>query len=372
MSGDATQVDAELTRWRERLATASRNVSELSELPEYAAVRTAAKGTGRLGEEARALIATMDELWRGVLLIGDVLERADQARHAGSRFWRGDDGAQKAMELLRGPSISVDLADTPVLHRRLLSGPRATAVVPPGTLLETMDAAFDRAREQLTRIAEADARAAALRSRLRATATGLTSAGDLIAELDATGGLDALDRLDAMEALAPRIDEARALADRAATEMAAAERNLAALNEAARVAEESARECAAAVTVVLPTLDEAAFRELAAWLDRIGHTLAEGRARAALVGLANWQALRERLAAEVGSRHAAALAALQRRDDLRALARVQIARQRAVAAGDPGLEALARRAREALDRTPIDLDGARQALATWQAALAGR
>jgi len=85
-------VDAELERWRRQLAAASRNVSELSELPEFGAARAAALGIGRLADEARGLVATMDELWQGVLLIGGALDRAEQARR-GSRLWRGDEAA---------------------------------------------------------------------------------------------------------------------------------------------------------------------------------------------------------------------------------------------------------------------------------------
>ena len=100
-------VDAELAQWRQRLAAASRNVSELSELPEYSAVRVLTEGAGRLAEEARGVKATMDELWQGVLLIGAALDRAEQARKGGSRLWRGDEAAAEAMAVLRGPSITV-------------------------------------------------------------------------------------------------------------------------------------------------------------------------------------------------------------------------------------------------------------------------
>ena len=130
------EVDTALAQWRVRLAAASRNVSELSELPEYAVARQAASGTGRLADEARGLVATMDELWQGVLLIGAVLDRAEQARAQASRIWRRDDAAAQAMALLRGPSITVDLQDTPVLHRRLLGGARDTATVPPRDLAQ--------------------------------------------------------------------------------------------------------------------------------------------------------------------------------------------------------------------------------------------
>ncbi len=83
------QADAALAQWRERLAAASRNVVELSELPAYLALK-ARPQAGRTGEAAAALVATMDELWQGVLLIGAAIDRAAAARSSGSRLWRGE------------------------------------------------------------------------------------------------------------------------------------------------------------------------------------------------------------------------------------------------------------------------------------------
>ena len=197
-------VDAALRRWRDRLAAASRNVSELSELPEFLLAKQAAAGTGRLATEARGLVATMDELWQGVLLIGATLDRAEQARRTGSRLWRAEAAAAEAAAILDGPSISVELADTPVLHRSLLAGARATAVVSPDGLLQTMEAAFNVARSQLARMGEATARADTAHRNLEAAAASLP--GGWAARVRAAAERpDALDRLDALEALRPAI-----------------------------------------------------------------------------------------------------------------------------------------------------------------------
>jgi hypothetical protein len=364
-------VDAELASWRVRLAAASRNVSELSELPEFAVARAAAGGAGRVAEEARSLVATMDELWQGVLLLGAAIDRAEQARQAGSRRWRAEEVAQQVLAILNGLSITVDLTDTPVLHRRLLAGPRATVTVAPDTLLQTMDAAFDRARERLTRIAGATAQAASLRLRLAEAIASLPAPESLAARLDAAALPDPMDRLDALEALAAEVDAAAKAAGRARADLVPARQALLGLQDAANRAEMAAESCRAAITAPLPRLDESGLRELAAWLDRIGRTLEAGRPEACLVGLTNWQVMYDRINADIHALAAAAAGSLARRDELRARFGALQAKHRARAAPEPALGAM-QAAKAALAGVPADLDAAARALAAYEAALAGR
>ncbi len=357
--------DAELARWRDRLAAASRNVSELADLPEFALAKRAATGAGRLAEEARLLAATLDELWQGVLLIGGALDRAERARQQGSRLWRGEEAAAEAMAILQGASITVDLADTPVLHRRLLAGPRATATVSPETLLTTLDAAFDRARERLARIADATARADALEARLTEDCPP-----DLSSKLAAALLPDPLDRLDALAALAPAIDTAAQAAAQARSGLNAAGAALAALQARAAAVTAQAASCLQAVATALPATDPAVLPELTTWLDRLTQTLSAGRGAACLVGLANWRALQARAEAEVQALDAAALAALARRDEL--AARLGALRSKHRARPAPALDLLEQAARAALRTEPVALEAVASALAAYEAALAGR
>ena len=359
-------VDAALAAWRERLAAASRNVSELSELPEYLGAKAAAPGPGRLAAEARALTATVDELWQGVLLIGATLDRAEAARGA-SRLWRGDEAAAEATAILDGPSITIDLAETPVLHRGLLAGARATAAVTPAGLLAIMTASFDKARAQLTAIAGAETRATQLAAQLTSELAAIDPAitQDWPARLAAAAQTgDALDRIAALTALRPEIAATAA----AATALAAAHRQLGQLGPAIAAATTAAAACRAAVTTPLPSLDPAAPAELAAWLARIAQTLAAGRTDAARIGLANWGALHDRTAAAAHALAERAAAALSRRDDLQARFRLLRAKSRAhptQAAAAPDAAAAA-----ALAATPIDLEAAAAALRAYGAALA--
>ena len=359
-------VDAALATWRDRLAAASRNVSDLSELPEYTLAKQAADGTGRVAAEARNLVATVGELWGGVLLIGAALERAEAARNRGSRLWRGPEAAAEAMAILEGASVQVDLSDTPVLHRRLLAGPRASATVSPGTLLQTMEAAFDRAREQLERITDAGRRADALAARLAAALAGLP-AGPLHAQLAAAACPDPLDRLEALDALRPAVDATASEFGQARAALAAARTALAALTEAEANARMEAERCRAATAAALPQ-NTAALPELTAWLERLAHTLAAGRLGACAIGLANWLALHDRAAADTAALATAASTALNRLDELRARLAALGAKHRA--RPSPAADTAADAAKAALAATPVDLGAAAAAIAAYQAALA--
>jgi hypothetical protein len=120
----------------------------------------------------------------------------------------------------------------------------------------------------------------------------------------------------------------------------------------------------------VPAPDTGAVAELAAWLDRIGHTLAAGRAEAAAIGLANWQAQRGRTAAAIDQAGATAAERLARLADMRARLPALRAKQRARAAPDAALDALAERVKATLAATPVDLDTAARDLAAYQSALA--
>lgn len=361
------QADAALSVWRDRLAAASRNISELSELPEYGIAKELARGTGRLAAEARHLAATMDELWQGVLLIGAALDQAEKARRAGSRLWRGEDAAQQALDILNGTSITVDLAETPVLHRRLLAGTHAVATVSPDTLLRTMDAAFDRARDSLIRITHAARDAAALADALRQTLAGVPGAGELTARLDAAIQPDPLDQLDALNALKPDIAAAAAAAHRVTAQLATAQAQLAALQRDAAAMSSLVATCRAQVEAPLPGFDAAALDDLAAWLTRLADTLRQGRVAAAGAGLASWDQLHTRLRTECDTLAAAATRIMARRDEL--AARLGALRVKHKARGQSA-DAEAEAARASLARSPVLLDAAERAIAAYAAALA--
>lgn len=370
MSGTPTLagVDMALGAWRTRIAAASRNVAELSELPEFAALKAAARAGG--GGDAGRVAATVDELWQGVLLLNTMLSEAEAARAAAGRLWMpGDLGA--VTRILDGPSISVALGASPVLHRRLLGTATETAVVSPGELLATMEGAFDTARTMLARVAGATEAAAGLRAQLLAAvgtvATDLPArAAELAARL-AAGASDPVAALDGLEALRPAVDAACA---GAATLRAARDRlaQLAVLHGRAQAA---LGQAAALVAGLSPSAPPADLAELPGWLDRLARTLDAGRTEAFTLGLASWTMLAERGSAFWQHALDGVAAALATREDLRGRFGALQAKHRARHPGpDAALDGIAAELRAALSAGPSDLVAARRAITAYEARLA--
>ena len=384
-------VDQALAAWRTRLAAASRNVAELSELPEFMALK-AARADPAGAPEARRLVATVDELWQGVLLLGEAVGRAEAARAAATRLWMPA-SLDAVLQILDGPSIGIALGASPVLHRRLLGQAADTAWVSPNRLLETMEAAFDGARTSLARISTARDTQAALRASLIAAVDALAAEGrpeatGLASRLAGCCATDPLTALTQLEALRPDIDaaafaaaQARAARSRAALALGQARARLAQLADQGVQASQAAAAAAALVAGVALAGPVAQAGELPGWLDRLQRTLDAGRTEAFTLGLASWTALADQVAAGwqgVLDRSAASVAL---RDELRGRFGALQAKHRARQEGasrngahggqpDPALDAAAAALRAALFGGPADLALARRLLAEYEAALA--
>ncbi len=373
------EADAALASWRERLAAASRNVVELSELPAYLALK-AQPGTGRTLEASRALMATMDELWQSVLLIGAAIDRAAAARQSGSRLWRGDEAAAETFAILEGESIEIPTGDMPVLNRGLLASARAAVKVTPQRLLDVMVEAFEKAKTSIEGLAAARAKFEAKRAEIAGMLSDLTAAGwpaapETQARLDAAqAAMDPLGALEQIEALRGPLVAAMQQRDAAVRELAAARADLAALGTLRQVLEDAVSSCRGATDRAVAVPDAAAMTELAAWLDRLARTLQSGQLKGFQVGLSRWRDL----AATVRHDHEAALAAargaLTRRDELRgrfgALRAKQVARSARVGVPDAAADEIARQLQGLLFGTATPLQQAEQLMAQYEAALA--
>ena len=383
-------MDQALAAWRTRLAAASRNVAELSELPEFMTLKAAARAAPAGAPEAQRLVATVDELWQGVLLLGEAVGRAEAARAAATRRWMPA-SLDAVVQILDGPSIGIALGASPVLHRRLLGQATDTAWVSPNRLLETMEAAFDGARTSLARISTARDTQAALRASLSAgvdslAGDGRPEAGALASRLAGCDAADPLTALTQLEVLRPDIDaatfaaaQARAARSRATQALGQARTRLTQLTEQGAQAGQAASAAAALVAGAVPAGPAAQAGELPGWLDRLQRTLEAGRTEAFMLGLGSWTVLADQVAAgwqDILDRSAASVGL---RDELRgrfgALQAKHRAREaRALQAGmrqpDPALDAAASALRAALFGGPADLPTARQRLAEYEAALA--
>jgi hypothetical protein len=373
------EADDALARWRERLAAASRNVVELSELPAFLALK-AQPGTGRTAEAARGLVATMDELWQGVLLIGGAIDRAAAARQGGSRLWGGEEAATEALAILEGESVEVATGDLPVLNRGLLAAPRASIRVTPQRLLEAMEQAFERAKTSIDSIARARETFDAARAELAAMVAALAAenwpgAAEARARLDAARqAADPLGAREAIEALRPTLLDATQRLAAADRELAAARAELAEIETLRQRLDETASACAAATDVSIAVPDGQQIQELAAWLDRLARTRRAGQLDALRVGLSRWRDLAARLRAEHESAIAAATATLGRRDELRgrfgALRAKQAARAAREGAPDMAAEAAARALQAMLFGAATKLREAERLMSDYEAALA--
>ena len=332
------EVEQAIIAWRGRLGAASRNVVELSELPEFLSVKERLRRNaldGRTRDEARDLVAAMDELWQGVLLIGSTLNSADEARKRGLRgLFRTAAGTDEAAAILTGDSVELAVTDTPVLGRSLLGGTQSQCKVSLERLLTTMIAAFDKAKDTLARIGsgEADAKAAvaALRAEVAAlVGTGWTGADAVAANLPDIEKLASSDPLGAIERIAaelrPAVDAAKAVAARSAADAKDADAAIAAAADKLRALDEADAKAAAAVRAALAKVDGVALaapdgtdaRELPGWLDRLRSNRKAGKFQAVVLGLASWTAMADKAVADRLAVVDEAERLLSRRDEFR-------------------------------------------------------
>jgi hypothetical protein len=369
------EADAALARWRALLAAASRNVVELSELPAFLALKSH-RGSGRTAAAAASLVATMDELWQGVLLIGAAIDRADTARHGGSRLWRGDEAAAEALAILDGESIEIATADLPVLNRGLLASARATIRVTPQRLLDAMEQAFERAKASIESLDQAFSGFTAAQSELAGMIDALAASGwpgaaaaraRLAAEQSADDPLGARERIEAMR---PELGAALAAFATARRELAEAQADCSSLATLRQRLEATAATCRQATDVAVALPDPQTATDLAAWLERLTKTLEAGQLDSLRVGLTRWRDLAARLRADTQAALATAAAAIARRDELRGRFGALRAKQAARLGADQQADAAASQLQAALFGAAARLAEAERLMPLYEAILA--
>jgi hypothetical protein len=373
------EADAALASWRERLAAASRNVVELSELPAYLALK-AQPGTGRTLEASRALMATMDELWQSVLLIGAAIDRAAAARQSGSRLWRGEEAAAETFAILEGESIEIPMGDMPVLNRGLLASARAAVKVTPQRLLDVMVEAFEKAKTSIEALAAARATFEAKRAEIAAMLSDLAAAGwpgapDIQTRLEAArAAMDPLGALEQIDALRAPLVAALQRRDAAVRELDAARADLEGIGAVRQRLDAALVSCRGATDLAVAAPDGAAMTELTAWLDRLTRTLQSGQLKGFQVGLSRWRDLAGSVRRDHETALAAASAALTRRDELRgrfgALRAKQVARGARLGTPDSEADDIARQLQALLFGSATPLRQAEHLMAQYEAALA--
>jgi hypothetical protein len=148
--------DKEMQTWKSRFASASRNISEMGELPEFTGLQNAVRQNKLKGQTlitAKALLSSMEELWAGILMISPILDEADGLRKTATGIFGDKKNMLTAWDLIHAPSIEIPSEKTPVLARTLtgnLSGVAQKVTLE--ALLNEMDKAFERAKVSLIEV----------------------------------------------------------------------------------------------------------------------------------------------------------------------------------------------------------------------------
>jgi hypothetical protein len=390
-------IDSQLSAWRERMTTISRNLMELNESESTRAIRNQARNPGRPYEgltasQVREALDALDALWQDYLVLSAVIDRATELGRRSGVF---HDYGREIQELLAGPSVELPAVNVPMPDRGLLDSAERKDKMTPGALLEAMLQAFARARDVLTRVAQAQSQS---QPRIEALEKEAAALGDLARSLgeapDAAGpGEDLLSRAAADPlALARDVDEAaaRLARRREALDALAKERGKVeqGLGDAAQVLQElgavlvgsrdalvQAREKILEPEGLSEPMDDAGRQGLADWLDTLRTTFAGGRWRAAKVGLDRWGAAADAALAAERQRLAANRAALDERAELQGRFKALRAKGDALARRGPvppGLPEAAREAEAALQARPFDLPAGRRLVSTFESLLAGK
>jgi len=339
----------------------------------------------------------MRELFAHRGLLYDTIGRATALRASLNRR-RASEALDEIERLLRGPSIVLPPAETPLRGLSLL-GPAETSVTP-DQLLSAMVASFERARDAVAAVDQAwrqldpeCRRASAEAGRLQELAAGLGE--DATAELTAVRG-----RLSAVEASIARdpLGASRSLTGEVLEGLGQVEKRLGELQrqrdqvradlERARTLLAEARAAPDRVAEALERCEREVVREgaapappdhgridgLAEWLTTLQRTAEAGRWAAAEVGLGRWLAAAQGVLADAAAAERASREPLERRDELlgRLLARRQQARVRAARSGralDAALEQTAVEAEQLLRRVPAPLAEAASLVAVYEAGI---
>jgi hypothetical protein len=312
------EVDQLLASWDERLKRVDDNLIALESDPVYELLsgvggkRAPLEGVTR-SRVGPALLAVA-ELFEHRARLTEVVERAKRIR-AGVSFWDKEEKLAEIKALLYGPSIKMATPPKPLAQRGLLDPSRSDLDVVPDRLLEAMSEAFLAARDEVTRVSQAWSRLEpllegvegevlslkVLARELRLEAEVGTDLEWLECELGRVRATVATDPLGVSAsvdtALRPRLGQLRRYlgeqkvrASRVAAGLLAAF----ALEREAKEVHADAREAEARVAkeilgaLLPPVSDDALFRGLGPWREKIEETARAGRFGPADVGLARW------------------------------------------------------------------------------------
>lgn len=389
MSEVVTYAERRLRELRAARDAVTTNLLDLEAEGAYALLKAGDGLSGATALKAKPALARLPELWRGLELLDDLIDRADAQRGTGGLNERR---ARELSELLDGPSITLPAETVPLAQRQLTGSSVAVQTTTATTLLAGMEATFEAVRDVVT---EVDAAWRDLLGRVQQATAALDqlppeAAGDpqvttarttldglatRVAD-DPLGATADLERAEAaLDTVQQAITDRRARATRLDADLATARTLLAELERLVgegRLALDRSRAEVARPEGLLEPLDPAILTGetgLRPWLNRLDQLAVAGDVDKAGRGYQRWRQVADDTLAAARQVAAANTAPTTRRQELRGLLRA--AKAKAAASGraeDAALTQLARRASQVLG-VPCDLPAAAKHVAAYVDAL---
>jgi hypothetical protein len=392
------QIDAALADWDAKLQRASDNLVALMHLTAYQRLKgeggwPRAQVAGDTAARVLPVLEDMHDLWTYYSLFQDVVQRAKELRGSLSLLLPARGTLAEIERLLGGRSIKLPVVTTPLEQRGLLTASEVTESVTPERLLAVMNELFEQTRDAVmavdaawdqlpeilvrheTELSALEVLAGSLGQNAPAELTEARKRLTAMRELSDTDPLAALARCDELtpilQTARSRLEEQVKECDRVRTALVAARNLLKKLEETQRLAREICAERELKVRVddaVLPQLaDNGLVEAQGPWLAKLEATVAEGKWRAARVGLTRWTTSAEQYLAQAAAAHRASASLLHERRDLRGLLDALKAKAAACGRSEDGeLAALEGEARQLLYARPTPLARARQVVAEYQ------
>ncbi len=401
------QIDRRLSTWTEWLARVDDNLLALEGEPTYQMLAGLSGKRAHLsGISAERVLPALDalaDLFQQRQRLGDVFERAKEIRASMSQvaFWENDDKMKAIVDLLDGPSITLDARTRPLARRGLLDRSADDVAVSPEQLLGSMVRAFEVARDAVLAVRDAWAILEPALERMEKEVVDLRAMAKNVDELEAVSGAlsaiehallgarsrlacDPLGASNSIEGeLAPCIADVRSRLTALSSMRPCVLTALAGLTDKRRTLGESHQRARSTLALAMkeyadagfgePTSDES-LRGLDEWREKLERTATARRWSSAAVGVERWSETCERYLAADRAVIAATEALASKHAELGGRLSARIAQLETLAArgvrGDPVLEDLLRDAQATLERRPLSLDSAETALAAFERALA--
>ena len=378
------QADRLLEEWHTKLRVATDNLLALDDSLTYKRLEgkddlPQTRLTGRTQAQVTPALAAMHDLFQHIGRLAEVVERAQELRRGLSRFLPNPETLRQIEHLLNGPSIKLPSARTPLAQRSLMSASETPQTITPARLLDVMMQAFEVARSAIMAVDTAWARLEPALGECETQAIALERLAEGLGEKNAPDVAKMRERLASLRAnvesdpLGVNADfdaELRPLLDRARLRLGEADRQraqmrtelergrallaqLCALNQQCGEALSTCRQQIDSPDGLQSPLGADALAELERWLGTLDEALAQGRWKAARIGLDRWLQTTGEYARAANAALAANKAPLEMRSELKG--RLSALRAKARARGmnnDISLDALAGEAETLLRQCP--------------------